>query len=183
MSTKRAGATCLRMHAHYTRGPGFPRIMPPGSGVLAQAVQSYSILAPVNINASSYPAPYSKNKGPQRRRPVLPNFQMLAPRRQKCVQNHCGNRPNWATTPTQSDPQTQKRAFAGGRKSENGECHVHASSSRGAGCWSSSGFVRHRRVDRPWGIHADKVVLGRKPRAIFECPYNSRNGFCKILGV
>jgi hypothetical protein len=51
--------------------------MPPGSGVLAQAVQSYSILAPVNINASSYPAPYSKNKGPQRRRPVIPNFQWV----------------------------------------------------------------------------------------------------------
>ena len=120
MSTKRAGATCLRMHAHYTKGPGFPRITPPGSGVLAQAVQSYSILAPANINASSYPAPYSKNKGRSGTGQLSLIFKCLRLGGKSVFKITVETAPTGRQQPIQSDPQTQKRAaFAGGRKTGN----------------------------------------------------------------
>jgi hypothetical protein len=137
--------------------------MPPGSGVLAQAVQSYSILAPVNINASSYPAPYSKNKGRSGTGQLSPIFNGYASAAKVCSKSlwkppQLGdNSPSKATLKHKSEPLSRE-----GAKQETGdECHVHAPSSGGAGCWSRSRFVRHRRVDWPRGVHAYKVVLGR----------------------
>ena len=53
-----------------------------------------------------------------------------------------------------SPPQRHKT----GNRDQN---HVHAPSSRSTSCRLSSCIVRQRRVDRPSGIRAYKVVLGR----------------------
>ena len=55
----RAGRRHVFAHARALyEGARFPCTMPPRLSVSPQVAQGYSILAPANINASSYPVPY-----------------------------------------------------------------------------------------------------------------------------
>jgi hypothetical protein len=95
---------------------------------------------------------------------------MVAGRRLKCVRNHCKSaRLGYSSVRRALLTRKASRLCGRGRKTGNGdECHVHAASSCGAGCWSGSRFVRYGRLDRPCGVHAYKGVLGRRAASIFS---------------
>jgi hypothetical protein len=118
-------------------------------------------------------------------RAVVPSFQMAA----------CGGKSVFEITVeiirlgentfNQKRPSNKKAGRLGreGRKTGNrGRYHVHAPSTCCASCGLGNCVVRHRRVDRPCGIHACKVILERTAASDIRVPVNSRHGFWKGRG-